>query len=62
MGLAPEECVMIGNDTRDDLAAEEAGIPVFLLTDCLINTTEVDISKHPHGDLDALCDYLKALN
>ena len=62
LGLAPEECVMIGNDTRDDLAAEEAGIPVFLLTDCLINTTEVDISKHPHGDLDALCDYLKALN
>ena len=62
LGLSPEECVMIGNDMRDDLAAEEAGIPVFLLTDCLINTTEVDISKHLHGDFDALCDYLKALN
>ena len=62
LGLSPEECVMIGNDTRDDLAAEGAGIPVFLLTDCLINTTDVDISKHPHGDFDALCDYLKALN
>ena len=62
LGLSPEECVMVGNDTRDDLAAEAAGIKVFLLTDSLINESGVDISKYPHGDFDALSEYLKALN
>lgn len=61
LGLTPEECVMVGNDTRDDMSAEALGMRVFLLTDCLINESGVDISKYPHGDFAALAEYLKAL-
>ena len=37
IGVAPEECLMIGNDERDDMkAASEAGMRCFLITDCRI--------------------------
>ncbi|MBE6592857.1 MAG: HAD family hydrolase [Ruminococcaceae bacterium] len=37
VGVAPEECLMIGNDERDDMkAASEAGMRCFLITDCRI--------------------------
>jgi HAD superfamily hydrolase (TIGR01549 family) len=35
--LNPEECIMVGNDAEEDMAAASAGMNVFLLTDCLIN-------------------------
>ena len=31
---------------------------VFLLTDCIINKQEKDISVYPHGNFDALSQYL----
>ena len=61
-GLLPEECLMVGNDTRDDMSAQHVGIRTFLLTDCLINEAEEDISKYPHGDFDALAEYIKNLD
>ncbi|MBR2460683.1 MAG: HAD family hydrolase [Clostridia bacterium] len=37
IGVLPSECIMIGNDEREDAkAASEAGIDCFLVTDCLI--------------------------
>jgi FMN phosphatase YigB (HAD superfamily) len=62
LALTPEECVMVGNDTRDDMSAAALGMRVFLLTDCLINEAGEDISKYPHGDFSALAEYLKSLN
>ena len=59
LDLLPEECIMVGNDTRDDMSAEAVGMRVFLLTDCLINEAQEDISKYPHGSFDELLDYLK---
>lgn len=61
LGAQAEECLMVGNDAREDLAARELGIEVFLLTPCLINRDGVDISALPHGDFDALRDYLARL-
>ena len=49
LSLAPEECLMVGNDTIEDLAAEEEGIPVFFLTYWLINKPGLDLSDRPHG-------------
>lgn len=62
LGVRPQECLMVGNDAREDLAAREAGIEVFLLTPCLINRDGVDIELLPHGDFDALKEYLGKLN
>lgn len=61
LGISPEECVMIGNDTRDDFSALALGIPVFVLTECLINTRCVDLSEHPHGGFDELISYINEL-
>lgn len=57
--LCPEECIMVGNDVREDMIAGELGMQVFLLTDCLINKDGEDISRYPHGDFSALVAYLR---
>lgn len=61
LGVHPQECVMIGNDATEDLAAREIGIDVFLLTDCLINTQGKDLADVPHGSFEALSAYLSEL-
>lgn len=58
VGLSPCDCIMIGNDTRDDMSAKETGMDVFLLTDCLINTENLDVSTFPNGSFDELLRYL----
>ena len=58
LGVAPEECLMIGNDTLDDMIAESLGIKVFLLTDCLVNRQNKDVNAYPHGDVSRLMEYL----
>ena len=57
LGRAPEECLMVGNDVAEDMVAEELGMRVFLLTDCLINREGKDIAAWPHGGFGALMDY-----
>ncbi|MBQ8359377.1 MAG: HAD hydrolase-like protein [Oscillospiraceae bacterium] len=59
--VSPEECLMVGNDVGEDMVARELGMQVFLLTDCLINKTNADISLYPNGSFDALRQYLAAL-
>ena len=54
MELDGAECLMVGNDATEDTAAELAGMQVFLLTDCLINKENKDISRWPHGGFDRL--------
>ena len=41
--LSPDEVIMIGNDTLDDLGALDAGIKTVLIDDYLINRGEIDI-------------------
>ena len=61
MGVVPEECLMVGNDVLDDMVAEQLGMKVFLLTDCLINKENKDISKYPKGNFENLITYIKIL-
>lgn len=61
IGCKPEECLMIGNDVKEDMVAREIGMHVFLLTDCLINTEQKDIYTYPHGDFEILMNYLNHL-
>lgn len=58
LGVHPEECLMIGNDATEDLAALKTGMDVFLLTNCLLNRENKDISRFDHGDLEALEKYI----
>ena len=61
LGLTAEECLMVGNDAVEDVAATKLGIQVFLLTDCLINRNGVDIEQYPHGGFDELMAFIENL-
>ncbi len=61
LGIKAEECLMVGNDVTDDMIAEELGMKVFLLTDCLINKSGRSLSDFPRGDFEALMSFLKGL-
>ena len=56
-----EECLMIGNDIAEDMVAEQLGMNVFLLTDCLINSTGKDITNYENGDFNKLQQYIHNL-
>lgn len=56
--LDPKECLMVGNDVNEDMIAEVLGMKVFLLTDCIINKDNKDISLYPHGGFNELRNYL----
>jgi len=60
-GLLSEDCLMVGNDVGEDMVAETLGMKVFLLTDCLINKKNEDLSRWPHGGFEELNAYLKEL-
>lgn len=58
LNVCPEECLMVGNDVGEDMIARTLGMQVFLLTDCLINRQNADISTYPHGNFDSLRRYI----
>ena len=60
-GFSPEECVMVGNDVSEDMIAESLGMRVFLLTDCLLNKEDADITRYPSGGFPELIAFLEAL-
>jgi len=61
LNVTPESCLMVGNDVAEDMIAAKLGMQVFLLTDCLINKDNVDISQYPHGNFDALARLIEEL-
>lgn len=59
--VSPDRCLMVGNDVGEDMIAETLGMRVFLLTDCLINREQKDISAYPHGSFPELLEYIRDL-
>ncbi len=55
------DCVMVGNDVGEDMIAKSLGMQVFLLTDCLINTTDHSVDEFPHGGFDELSAFISKL-
>lgn len=58
LGVAPESCLMVGNDVSEDTPAQELGMAVYLLTGSLINKENRDIAPYPHGDFEDLEAFL----
>lgn len=61
LGLDPAQCVMVGNDVTEDMAAQELGMETFLLTDCLLNKDNLDITRYSRGGFDELIRWIEAL-
>lgn len=59
LNLKAEECLMVGNDATEDMVAETVGLQVFLLTDCLVNKKQKDISVYPQGGFKQMMEYVK---
>lgn len=60
LDLKPEECIMVGNDVEEDMIpTEKLRMQGFLLTNCLINKKEREISKYSQGDFEALRMFLE---
>lgn len=57
-GLSAAECLMVGNDTADDMSAGALGIDTFLVTDYLINEKNIGISIYKNGKLSDIFDVL----
>lgn len=61
IGKTPVECLMVGNNPVDDMAALEAGVRAYLVTDCLENPAGRPIDGYTHGSFRDLEAYLAAL-
>ena len=61
LGVAPEECLMVGNDVGEDMVTEELGMKVFLMPADLINKVGKDITVYPQGDFADLLAYIDTL-
>ena len=61
LGARAEECLMVGNDVAEDMIAASLGMKVFLLTDCLINKYDADLSQFPQGSFPELMSFIRAL-
>lgn len=59
MEIKPEECLMVGNDAAEDMSAKDAGMEVFLLTDCLVNKERRDINRYPRGSFKQLLQFVE---
>lgn len=59
LDLAPEQCLMVGNDTEHDLAAARVGIPTFLVETWMIDRLNGAFRSDMRGDHDALLDFLQ---
>ena len=61
LGVESCECLMVGNDVGEDMVASELGMKVFLISSCLINRKNQDISSYPSGDFVDLLNYVRSL-
>lgn len=58
IGKKPEECVMIGNNTLEDMISEKLGITTGLVTTNLENQNNYDINQFKHGTLEEVVEKL----
>lgn len=54
IGKQGSDCLMVGNNPVDDMAALEAGLSAFLVTDYLENPGNVPVEGYPHGSFQRL--------
>ena len=57
-GLKPEEVLMVGNNTREDLAAMELGCDGYIIVDHLINPNEFDLGTVKHGSFNDFIEWI----
>lgn len=59
--LKPSEVLMVGNNTKEDLACLELGMDAYLITDHLINPNDFDIETVKHGSFAEFYTWVQSL-
>ena len=54
MGKRGDECLMVGNNPTDDMAASRAGMAVYLVTDYVENQENLPVEEYPNGTFQKL--------
>lgn len=57
VGCEPEEVLMVGNNTREDLAILELGADAYLVTDCLLDPVAFPVDSVKHGSLEQFANW-----
>mgnify|MGYP002590511781 FL=1 len=60
-GKTPQQCMMVGNNPLEDMAAGQLGLSLFLVTGHLENPQNLDTSAYPQGDFSALLRLAQSL-
>lgn len=58
--LEAKDCIMVGNDVKEDMCAEEVGMQTYLLTDCLIKSMDDDINRYRKGSFKEFYEFVLA--
>lgn len=61
LGVNGTDVLMVGNNTLEDLSFAKLGADTFLVTDCLLNPIEMDISSTQHGTMEEFLAWAQAL-
>lgn len=61
LGKEAKECIMIGNDVKEDMCAAQLGMDTYLLMDCLICPEDTDITGYRQGNFDELLAFITEL-
>lgn len=61
IGREASQCLMVGNDVREDMCAAKLGIDTFLLNSYVINPDGEDMTQFRTGGLNQLLSYIKGL-
>lgn len=60
--LKPQDVLMVGNNTKEDLACLELGMDAYLITDHLINENNFDLDSVKHGSFQEFKAWVEALD
>lgn len=61
IGIDPEQCLMAGNDTLEDLVASETGMDTFLVDDFILHRTEGEPASDYRGSLEDLLLFIEQI-
>lgn len=59
LNLQIEECIMIGNDVKEDMIVKDIGMKCFLITNDLINKENLNTDNISKGTFDDFMQYIK---
>lgn len=57
----PKNCIMVGNDTTEDMVCAALGFSTYLITDCLINTKNLPLTYENMGSFQEFESFVDSL-